>query len=63
MKDIRIAYLGADDSADLPEFKNDKERNELIVGHENVELYTPYEFIDALNDGTISDLGYAVIIK
>lgn len=62
MKELRIAYLDSGNAADL-EFSNSKERDEQVLKHDDVELYTLEEFICAFNNEEISDLGYAVITQ
>lgn len=61
MIDIKIAYLNADDSANL-EFSNDADRNGKVLSHDKVEIYPLEDFVSAFNDNDLSDLGYIAIV-
>ena len=71
-----IAYLNAEDSSNL-EFdtptgftdnpmdkliNGEKNKQEAVIKHKNVEFFTPTEFALAFNDEQISDLGFIAVV-
>ena len=62
---IQIAYLSAEHSPSLDyETSNDsgrENRAKAILEHPDVEYYSLEDFVDAFNDGFISDFDYIAI--